>query len=397
MGEVAEQEIAPATTSSLVRGFCHECSKEVAARELADESFECQLCREPYVECPYDSFENWEGSWQIQYQNGYVNTLTISSSGSCVLACRDPHGGQGSANLQWAPEEHEGFLMRLEGHYRPGVVEHLRQEDGLLHIRHATGEGGVVHAEGRKVDPTATPVQAPVSLDNLFRVSRNGQNQEIDFSMMAGVVSNFLDGFVEALPDDEAGPNDGPNGILGAVERGFARVAAQTPGLSEAERQALAEGSARLVAPLAQNFMFGGMIGRRERQRPQTAVSEEAASHWIEVNTIAEDALYPEWSCPICYDGSTEDVVLLCGDLREGERVHAVHGACVLPWLVKRDECPVCRRTPIVGDTQPENQSNPTAAISEQPPSQDQVDDQTSPSTGSLEQPSANDSDHMDV
>ena len=121
-------------------------------RAIDGDEFECTRCQGACVESPYEGFERWAGVWHVSYADGSENQLTIHEDGTASLL--NPPEGQaaGEANnaqLVWAPLDHEGFQMRLQGHFGPGVVEYFGMDPSVdegaeISIRHHGLHGNLV-------------------------------------------------------------------------------------------------------------------------------------------------------------------------------------------------------------------------------------------------------------
>lgn len=62
----------------------------------------------------------------------------------------------------------------------------------------------------------------------------------------------------------------------------------------------------------------------------------------------------PDWMCPICSEGvEAEDsngwLVRICGGAGPADgQDHVYHEACLRRWLLTKNQCPVCRRAPVI-------------------------------------------------
>lgn len=321
-----------AVVNTPCRGFCYDCDTEVIPRLLDDGNFQCPTCEETGVECPYESYERWEGTWFLAYTDGYTNYLNINENGLATL--RRAESESAGMQLTCVPDDDEGFLMRLDGLRQANTRDYIRLDPntGGLLFRHEGINGEVVMGSGTRQEPEVVAPAPPVPSGNPLRP--NGFR-------VSTLLHRALDQF---------------------DWRGL------TGGDDEVFRQQLHE---IIVAPLQQMvdqqndvFMhsFGAaplfnfdhfsqvlgnaqMFGQRERG---TGVTEAAANSWLESRKLdATSDIGADWQCPICFDGDPEDLVSICRD-EKGGALHVFHRECVAPWLVRRNECPACRRSPVV-------------------------------------------------
>eukprot|EP00927_Polykrikos_kofoidii_P011446 TRINITY_DN14865_c0_g1_i10.p1 TRINITY_DN14865_c0_g1~~TRINITY_DN14865_c0_g1_i10.p1 ORF type:complete len:418 (+),score=64.49 TRINITY_DN14865_c0_g1_i10:62-1255(+) len=383
------------------RGYCHQCEAEVVATELEGGEFECPHCRESCVESPYDSFEQWEGTWQVRYDNGYTNSFTITDDGLLTLA-RVDDAGSGETHLVWVGNYDvrgsDGlFQMRLEGHYRAGVVEYFRRDieaetDNIV-IHHITENGTIVHGTAWHEEDGSQ------ASDGLARV-------------MDAMISGLAGGAVGAArapgeADAAMSPEESEiQDLHRSVQSSLAQLAGQWPGLPGGERDWMRDQMQQWSVPLAGVISrhrpvlqalshqmrirpgsgggagggaTGGNLGAlhfgqifqtadgffmrlpREQQE-HTGVSRAKAAAWLDARSVDGSAVAVaaesgtvedgEWQCPICFDCSTSELVGVCTDAA-GKPAHIFHRQCVLDWLIRRDECPTCRRTPLVEEPSP--------------------------------------------
>lgn len=362
----AASPAAEGDASQPLRGFCYECEREVVPVPTEDEGFQCPLCQEACVECPYESFERWEGAWQLRLANGRVSQMTVDEHG-CVdfgPSGPGPVAVRRVGRLRWAPTEHEGFLMRLEGHPSGGHL-HLGPapdggEDGgaeasdRLRVRHEAGEvvldGVAERAEdaslvglldsilGRAAEPAGPGAAAQPRLRNLHRFLDQGLEQLAaqlagpgsapgpEREQMVQQLRQLTAPFLDALARPEGGPG-GPGGR-------------NAPGASQFD----------FTQFLNQSFfdLDPNVFGQHMQEQRHSGAAPAAAAAWLQTRSIdgVED-LESDWQCPICFDGEPRDLVAVCRDER-GRTLHAFHRPCVEAWLVRRDECPSCRRSPVV-------------------------------------------------
>jgi len=339
--------------------------------------FECPRCQERCVECPYESFENWAGTWTLRFGDGPASEVTIAEDGG-VLVRSGTGQSADSAQLVWAPFDHEGFLMRLDGRLQ-GLREHLRPDPEL---------GGItIRSEGE--DGVVTMGKLERALPGGFASGRP--------TSVVGAVESFVNGLMEAMGGmedvedqdmTEAGGTDAdgdPGDMHRAVHHGFHHLAhwhGLTGSDEEHMRQHLQQLTAPLVRDLEQLRQLGQMVHLGEHgafahagaagmpfafnltqllthdlgmnsagQRAERGgVPEATAAAWLESRRLSPSEVEPDWHCPICFDSDTstrEELVAVCQD-EQGHANHVFHKQCVQDWLIRRNECPSCRRTPVV-------------------------------------------------
>lgn len=91
---------------------------------------------------------------------------------------------------------------------------------------------------------------------------------------------------------------------------------------------------------------WGGAPDTRQEQRQ--AVPEALLTEWLGSRACGEPelkSLEADWQCPICFDNAREELIWTC---RDGSALHSFHQECLERWLQRRNECPTCRRTPLV-------------------------------------------------
>lgn len=164
----------------------------------------------------------------------------------------------------------------------------------------------------------------------------------------------------------------GVENLRDQLERGLGQLAQQWPGISDAERQRMHEQLLQWTAPLANvlaehppmmqvfshqvdgsgfagvNFMqqfFGPMAGAPRASAGRTGAPAASVSAFLDSRATGEDTVEDSWQCPICFDGTKQELVAIC---RGGGPTHAFHRECVEPWLLRRNDCPTCRREPVV-------------------------------------------------
>jgi len=325
-----------------LRGFCHECAVEVVPAELPDDSFECPRCREACVECPYESFEHWQGTWIVTFENGSMSRLTIDEHGFASF------GPGNSEQLLWAPHEHEGFLLRL------GETYHLRRESaGTLTLRHVLPSGQVIHGRGQH--RVTVPGALTSVVGNLVDVMGNLAE--------AGTIRGD-----EPMTEASALTTENTHRrqeLHRALDEGLQDLADHWPGLADADRQRLRAQMRQVASPLVGALANNGPLMQALggafampfppeffAMGPQPTSTDQAAhpalvARWLDQQACSRESLAQDWQCPICFEGDSEELVAICRDV-SGRVVHAFHRPCVANWLAKSNDCPACRRRPIV-------------------------------------------------
>lgn len=346
-----------------LRGLCYVCDREIVPIETDDGSFECPDCGESAVECPCEDYERWQGSWEVRYagdEGPYNYRLTIGPDGTYVA--RRP-GSTAEGDLVWAPEDHDGFSMRLEGtlSYPGAAAEYL----GFVPLHDDSDVG-----------------QVPSFLARLETADGDVLQGSVWPCMPAheSAMSPFLRIFSGALGediDDEGGEGVGNERYQQDIMRGFEDMANGWPGLSPEDRERVRgqmRNAAVAFAPLVRNIMrpngeaqpgpmghfplggamvqdpflsqlFGMPRGGFERVERQ-GVAEPLLQQWLSSRQFSGAGLDHDWQCPICFDSSLEGLVAVCNDAA-GNPVHAYHRECLSDWLARKNECPTCRRTPV--------------------------------------------------
>jgi len=106
-----------------------------------------------------------------------------------------------------------------------------------------------------------------------------------------------------------------------------------------------------------------------EENEAQSGLNEEQVAWWLaDENRLADVSVVadqdPPWTCAICSEGLEAEhcngwVVRICNEhcekrtsaSEDGPKElegHIYHETCLRKWLVRKNACPVCRRTPVV-------------------------------------------------
>lgn len=349
--DVTPEDAPGLTVTRPLRGFCHECSVEVVPAELPDDSFECPLCHEACVECPYESFEHWQGTWIVTFENGSMSRLTIDEHGLASF------GAGNSEQLLWAPHEHEGFLLRL------GERHHLRLESGgTLLFRCVLPSGRVIHGRGQRNVTVPGALNSVVGnlVDVMGTLAEAGTDWgDEPMTQAEGAEGNEAS---DLTPENDARRQE----LHRALDEGLQDLADHWPGLADADRQRLRaqmrQVATPLVGALANNAPLMQALGGAFAMPfppeffvmgPQPAPTDQAAppalvKRWLDQQACSRESLAQDWQCPICFEGDSEELVAICRDVASGRVVHAFHRPCVASWLAKSNDCPTCRRRPIV-------------------------------------------------
>lgn len=361
---------------------------------MDDGNFECVHCHESCVECPFETFENWQGIWDVRLATGEEFQITIDDDGAVYANEHEEGAGGQAARLVWSPFEHDGFLMRIHSvrNMEQGVSEHLRLEpDGSLTLRRQTPNGVVLG------------VGQPEFVDDDGADGDDGEESQTSAEGAGGGVAGsssdlltLLRAMLHVPPGTPPGAAAGgeaaqPLGFIQSLEN----VASGMRGLNEEERQrvrqqlrqdlrritssgifqqALAAGrgaagpaggpsSVNFVPPGTENLtqallqLLNQPVVFRQDSGPHNSVPQAQAARWLERKGVTPETadLETDWLCPICFDSTREGLVSLCQDAQE-RAVHLFHRDCVEAWVVRHNECPTCRRTPLV-DTSPASPS----------------------------------------
>jgi len=312
------------TEDLLKRGFCHLCQAEVRAQEMEDGNFQCSSCLESTVECPYESLENWEGGWRFCVAEATFLQLDISSDGA-VTVTRHPRSffgeGEHRCHLRWAPSSDDHYNWQLD---MPDVrcrFESPNQEVfGAQQTVLETGEvsRGTMHRSSSETEE---------------------EEEESEYVDLLAIARMFRFGSARS---SNSGPAGQPNPQSSLLMNAIASLDALHPQVFQHFR-----GDLDLVESI---FEIAMRRNAREAalQPERLGASRTQVRHWLAGAAIEHVAgLESDWQCPICFDGCTDDLVAMCKD-DDGKPMHYFHSECVSGWLVRRDECPTCRRTPIV-------------------------------------------------
>jgi len=383
-----------------LRGFCHLCDCEIAALAVGDDAFQCPYCDEQAVECPYTSYEHWQGTWVLDFHDGATtNQLQIDEAGLAVLSVAGQRGQ--CKELIWAPHSEE-YLMRLEHHHPEldGVVDSLGFEPGpslggqlglLVHRQFEDGSSQLGRATRRsrrqrrlrpaeqrgvfgrlfgdlmstftgagREPPAEEDASEPPSADE---PEREGLPMTDDARRFRQATQESLDRWVEQMA--VAGPaarfSDAERARMQQqmrqAMRPFVDLMTSDPALMQILRE-----QGQLVQPIpipvvppnpefqhvfAHLFFDDDDFNRTQRQGTQSAVPERIVAKWLDERAAAETPeVDGDWVCPICFDSSMEDVIVICK--ADDKAQHSFHRDCIQGWLVRRNECPTCRRTPLI-------------------------------------------------
>lgn len=365
--EVEVDQSASSPPGAPLRGMCYDCAVEVVPIQLATEEFQCPLCRETAIECPYESFDRWSGFWHVSYSNGTESHFVVDDRGSCLLM-RPSAGGVGAVAvpLLWAPcDAEEGFQMRVDGLHGPGTVEYLRLDpaDGnVLFLRQQAPNGVVVQGTARRAGEEGEAGPAEELADEAM--FSTGDVQDLGRALDRG-----LDQLMMNWPGLSGADREEMQRQLRQWTAPLAGLLAQNPQLANAvaqqQHRAAAPGEAaadfgalfdlqQVFGPLDMAF-FGAGLGQGQGQggARRAGVEEAVASSWLAGRALAGgEAPEADWQCPICFDSTATELVAVCKD-EGGKALHVFHKQCVQDWLVRRDECPSCRRTPVVMPSAP--------------------------------------------
>lgn len=275
-------------------------------------------------------------------------------------------GGASTAPLVWAPHDHDGFLMRLQGHRREAVCDYLGPdpETGGLRVRHQAEDGSVVAGFARRAGMGIgiMPRFGP-QVTALGQVDADTERGQLAFGPGSGVLR------------ERGGDGPAARHIQQALEQGLDHMTVGWPGLSEEERVRMRlqlqqwtvplAGALSQHPPLAQalvgqgghgggpafilNFeqLFGFLEAQGHASVEHTGVPENVLMSWLDSKAVRNtEELEPDWQCPICFDGSLEGLVACCR--ANDQSIHAFHRECIKDWLLRRNECPTCRRNPLV-------------------------------------------------
>jgi len=252
-----------------------------------------------------------------------------------------------------------------------GDKHHLRLDtDDKMTIRQELADGGVfIGSAQRRVAGTSGSQTQPQALPLLFA---GGQT---------------VPGFGPRGGPESSLPLDVP-GIQAALDQGLNHLAAHWPGLTDTDRDQMRQQFQQLATPLAGMLAHNGSFAQAvqgfvtqmgdddSRQQPllrsmetlgmsltqllsgsttvlgdqrrQQGVPQALMNSWLDQHSLTNICeVEPDWCCPICFDCSKTNLVKMCQD-DHGGTIHAFHRQCIADWLVRRNECPTCRRTPAI-------------------------------------------------
>jgi len=126
----------------------------------------------------------------------------------------------------------------------------------------------------------------------------------------------------------------------------------------------IVSGDGRMPVPLMRQGIVTILeINVEDDGEAQSGLDEGHVAWWLaEEERLASlkhvAAQDPVWTCPICSEGLEAEhshgwVVRICSD-SHGEKGtdesggHIYHEGCLRRWLVKKNVCPVCRRSPVI-------------------------------------------------
>jgi len=184
--------------------------------------------------------------------------------------------------------------------------------------------------------------------------------------------ANFVQGFLEGLEyrpppteEDERARQNPANEFVETVARSMTR------GLNKVkEMEGLPEDGQLIITQLGQacegvangrwrNWMSRVSEFLSEQLGPDwssasSLLDEETLQKYLSKNTITDRKVWEEikkdnWSCCICTDSKITDdeefqLIMLCN----GAPGHYFHKQCILEWLRRQNNCPLCRRHPAI-------------------------------------------------
>jgi len=351
-----------------LRGFCHACEAEIIPQDLAGGEYQCPTCQESCVECPYESYDRWDGLWDIRYADGTTRQYEIDEMGFVHLL--DAEGEpQSTTRLMWAMKDGVG-CMRI--HAGAGVLEYLRQDEvGNLIVSQHRPDGTVLAGVGL--------IDGDDGDDEPMTDGQEGNGEDFRVALEQG-----LEQLAGSWPGMSAQDRDRMRNSMQQFSGELSQMLSQNRPLMEAVQQMQQQArQARSPDGGPPAPALGGMFAMQlgpggpplfnifgpeqwlgphpwvlpsEARRQQEGVPMQEAVEWLRSRAVLDVKDFEaDWQCPICFDSSTEDLVAVCRD-SDGKASHVFHCECVADWFVRRDECPSCRRTPVVR----ESVENPT-------------------------------------
>lgn len=73
----------------------------------------------------------------------------------------------------------------------------------------------------------------------------------------------------------------------------------------------------------------------------RSGLRDEDVAWWLSAEKRQVVEVPESWACAVCTDGQNDDRMVDAG-------CHVYHESCLRGWLVRKNNCPVCRRSPIV-------------------------------------------------
>mmetsp|Transcript_47279 Transcript_47279/g.132031 ORF Transcript_47279/g.132031 Transcript_47279/m.132031 type:complete len:328 (-) Transcript_47279:123-1106(-) len=140
-------------------------------------------------------------------------------------------------------------------------------------------------------------------------------------------------------------------------EHEFEEIRTPQPAVSPLVADVMALAASRAVIAIIE-------IGPEEAGEAQSGLDDATVAWWlaedarlVELGSMADED--PPWACPICSEGLEAEhangmVVRICGGAADGAETpsapdgHIYHESCLRRWLLTRNSCPVCRRSPVV-------------------------------------------------
>jgi hypothetical protein len=86
--------------------------------------------------------------------------------------------------------------------------------------------------------------------------------------------------------------------------------------------------------------IYDGLLVSAKRVAVDSWLSQQLAD--TKPMSVQED-----WECPICLDDDAQDIIGVCKG-EDGVGIHCFHKDCIQSWLMRRNDCPCCQRTPLI-------------------------------------------------